>query len=271
MGRLTRDHLSGAPDRRRTRSRRSSVVDRGREPAELPRPRDATLADRRRGSSSRAVEPVALARLADHGVLGGATRDDRSRVPGGERLPGSSPTWLVAPIVTIVAGAARPWRRLRARSRRSRAPGRGAALLWCAPARCASGGEVVGCAGVVVDISDRHLVESNLREQIDRYRRLVDLSPDGIVVHQNGRIVYANRPGSSSSAPTTSNDVLGRSIIDFVHPDSLLETLERIAQALRGLAVSDPAEATLVRLDGTPWVIESVSVLTRGRARTRTR
>ena len=66
---------------------------------------------------------------------------------------------------------------------------------WSGPARSTTTAQIVGCAGLVVDISDRHLVESNLRELIDRYRRLVDLSPDGIVVHQAGKVVYANRAG----------------------------------------------------------------------------
>src|SRR5262249_36141204 len=107
------------------------------------------------------------------------------------------------------------------------------------------------------------LVESNLRELIDRYRRLVDLSPDGIVVHQAGRIVYANRAGVECVGVRSFDDVLGRSIIDFVHPDSLGPTLERISKLSDAAPVSEPAEATLVRLDGTPWVVESVSVLTR--------
>ena len=88
-------------------------------------------------------------------------------------------------------------------------------------------GRVVGCAGVVVDVSDRHRVESSLRELIDRYRQLVDLSPDGILVHQAGTIVYANRAGIELVGAHAVGEVVGRSIIDFVHPDSIGPTLER--------------------------------------------
>ena len=34
-----------------------------------------------------------------------------------------------------------------------------------------------------------------LRDSEARYRNLVELSPDGIVVHQNGRIVFVNSAG----------------------------------------------------------------------------
>ena len=148
-------------------------------------------------------------------------------------------------------------------SRRSRArPARSQHFLVRAR-QVREDGQIVGCAGLVVDISDRHLVEANLRELIDRYRRLVDLSPDGIVVHQGGGRLREPRRTRLRRRPTTVDEVLGRSIIDFVHPDSLGPTLERIAQLSDDVPVSEPAEATLMRLDGAPWLVESVSVLTR--------
>ena len=184
---------------------------------------------------------------------------------------GSEPTsadisdWLVAPIVTTLQAGA-PWRDYELQQRIESASGEVQHFLVRAR-QVRKGGKVVGLAGLVVDISDRHLVESNLRELIDRYRRLIDLSPDGIVVHQNGRIVYANRSGMDCVGAKHVDDVLGRSIIDFVHPDSLGPTLERIAKLSEDTPISEPAEATLMRTDGTPWVIESVSVLTRWEGR----
>jgi diguanylate cyclase (GGDEF)-like protein/PAS domain S-box-containing protein len=180
---------------------------------------------------------------------------------------GSEPTaadigeWLVAPIVaTMQAGA--PWRDFELQQTLEGAAGQVQHFLVRAR-EIRQDGEVVGCAGFVVDISDRHLVESNLRELIDRYRRLVDLSPDGIVVHQGGKIVYANGAGIACVGARSADELVGRSIIDFVHPDSLGPTLERIAKLSDEFPISDPAEATLMRLDGSPWLIESVSVLTR--------
>ena len=48
---------------------------------------------------------------------------------------------------------------------------------------------------VVQDISE-HLMAERERKAIEhRYRQLVDVSPDGIVVHRNGRILFANPAG----------------------------------------------------------------------------
>jgi diguanylate cyclase (GGDEF)-like protein/PAS domain S-box-containing protein len=169
--------------------------------------------------------------------------------------------WIVAPIVTTLQAGA-PWRDYELQQRLESVTGDVQHFLVRAR-QVREHGQVVGCAGLVVDISDRQLVEANMRELIDRYRRLVDLSPDGIVVHQAGRIVYVNRAGVGLIGARDFDDMLGRSIIDFIHPDSLGPTLERISQLSDDAPVSEAAEATLVRFDGTPVVFESVSVRTR--------
>lgn len=205
--------------------------------------------------------------LAWHAPIGSilaiAPRDTVSVAPsnGTDATSKDVAEWLVAPIVTTLQAGA-PWRDYELQQRLESTDGEVQHFLVRARL-VREGGHVVGCAGVVVDITDRHLVESNLRELIDRYRRLVDLSPDGIVVHQGGRIVYVNRAGVETVGATTAEEVLGRSIIDFIHPDSLGPTLERIATLSEEHPVSDPAPATLLRLDGTAWQVESVSVLTR--------
>ncbi|MDQ1447838.1 MAG: hypothetical protein QOC79_809, partial [Actinomycetota bacterium] len=168
---------------------------------------------------------------------------------------------LVAPIVTSLRSDT-PWREYELQQTLEGTSGEQQHFLIRAR-QVRESGRVVGCAGVVVDISDRHRVEASLRELIDRYRQLVDLSPDGIVVHQAGTIVYANRAGIELVGAHAVGEVVGRSIIDFVHPDSIGPTLERIAQLSDDSPVSEPAEATLMRLDGSPWTVESVSVLTR--------
>ena len=196
-------------------------------------------------------------------ILAIQPRDVVSVTPshGGEPTAADIAEWIVAPIVaTMQAGA--PWHDFELQQTIEGAAG--AVQHFLVRAReIRKDGQIVGCAGLVVDISDRHLVESNLRELIDRYRLLVDLSPDGIVVHQGGKIVYANDAGIALVGARTRDEVVGRSIIDFVHPDSIGPTLERIAQLSDDVPFSEPAEATLMRLDGAPWVVESVSVLTR--------
>ncbi|WP_246128145.1 sensor domain-containing protein, partial [Amycolatopsis rhizosphaerae] len=119
-----------------------------------------------------------------------------------------------------------------------------------------------GLVGVATDVTHQQESQRALADLADRYRLLVDLSPDGLVVHQDGRLVYVNPASVRFVGATSAEQLLGRSILDFVHPDSVPELLRRIGSLSRPGAVTAPAEAVLLRSDGGTFRVESVSVLT---------
>jgi diguanylate cyclase (GGDEF)-like protein/PAS domain S-box-containing protein len=130
-------------------------------------------------------------------------------------------------------------------------------------ARCLrdESGRISGGIGLVTDVSEQRRNEGALRGVIDRYRRLVELSPDPVVVHQDGIIRYASPAALTVAGVQDSSDLVGHAILDFVHPSSLEDTLERIAMLTEPGMVSEPAEAVLVSQTGDPVVVESISVL----------
>ncbi|NEW27754.1 diguanylate cyclase domain-containing protein [Nocardia cyriacigeorgica] len=95
-----------------------------------------------------------------------------------------------------------------------------------------------------------------------RYRSLVEHTPDGICVHERGIIVYVNPATVRMLAASGPEDLVGRPLVQFVHPDSVPGMLDRISRLTRAGAASTPAEMTLLRLDGTQVPVETVSVLT---------
>ncbi|HEX3791957.1 MAG TPA: EAL domain-containing protein [Pseudonocardiaceae bacterium] len=119
-----------------------------------------------------------------------------------------------------------------------------------------------GLLGIATDVTDRHEHQQALSDLADRYRLLVELSPEAVAVHQDGQVVYVNPATVRFLRAHSAAAILGRPITDFVHPDSAPEMLHRIDALAAPGAASPPAEAILQRVDGDTMNIESVSVRT---------
>ncbi|QEM44442.1 sensor domain-containing protein [Mycolicibacterium grossiae] len=96
----------------------------------------------------------------------------------------------------------------------------------------------------------------------ERYRLLLEHSPDAICVHQHGRLVYVNEAAVRWMRADSAAQLVGGWITEFVNPESIPPMLERIA-GLRNVGdVSEPSEAAMLRFDGNRLDVEAVSVLT---------
>lgn len=96
----------------------------------------------------------------------------------------------------------------------------------------------------------------------DRYRVLVEHSPDAIGVHRHGTLVYLNPAGMRYLRADSAEDVIGRPIEDFIAAESIGPMLERIAALGTRGSASAASEATVLALDGTTLPMEAVSVRT---------
>lgn len=98
------------------------------------------------------------------------------------------------------------------------------------------------------------------QEITERDRRLVDLIPEGVVVHQNGWLVYANR-AARRLIGWGPEDVRGQNVYSFVHPDQHAELAERLSELTHLGVPSSPVELVLRRVDGETVAVESISIL----------
>jgi PAS domain S-box-containing protein len=102
----------------------------------------------------------------------------------------------------------------------------------------------------------RKKAEEALRESEDRYRLLVEESPDAIVIYQDGNLVFVNSTGVRQLGARTQAELLGRRVADVIHPDDYPLAMERIRRRLAGETGVYPAEVRYVRLDGTTVAME---------------
>ena len=131
-------------------------------------------------------------------------------------------------------------------------------LVSAAPLR---GEGDLGCVVSLVDITARRAADAALRVSEERYRTLVDLAPDAIVVHQAGAIVYANSAALRLFGATSPDDLIGMSISDRSHPEGRLLAQARTREAERG-RTTPLLEQRMLRLDGTPIEVETTGSAT---------
>jgi PAS domain S-box-containing protein len=102
-------------------------------------------------------------------------------------------------------------------------------------------------------------LEAALRESEQRYRTLVEMSPDAVHVHRAGIIILANRQAAALFGAADPDDLVGRPALSLVDPASLPLARARTEALTAPGRRNPPTEMIVRRLDGTPVAVEASS------------
>ena len=111
----------------------------------------------------------------------------------------------------------------------------------------------------VEDLERVEASQREVRQSEERYRQLVELSPDAIFVHVEGSIVFANLAATNLFGAITPDELIGRSVFDLVHPDCREVARERTRTVTGEKKSVAPVEQRFIRLDGTVIEVEAVA------------
>jgi len=109
------------------------------------------------------------------------------------------------------------------------------------------------------DITEQVQRNLALQESAERCRRLLELTFDGIAIHSSGEFHFINPSGARLLGANTPEQVVGMSVLDFVHPDFHGLVRERFRQ----LDDEKPAariEEKFIRLDGEQIDVEVTAI-----------
>ncbi|NRF95572.1 EAL domain-containing protein [Paenibacillus frigoriresistens] len=97
------------------------------------------------------------------------------------------------------------------------------------------GGRVVEVIGNCIDITERKRAEAALVESEERYRQLIEMSPDTILVHDHGEVLFINQAGYEA-LPRCSSSLLesGGSFYSYLSPEQQRESEDRVKKMLNG-------------------------------------
>jgi len=123
-----------------------------------------------------------------------------------------------------------------------------------------SRGKRIGSIESIRDITFIKKAETALKESEEKYRAMVDILPDAIFIHDGENVLFANAATCKMIGIDSLNRLQGKTISDFVHPDSKNKARKRIQEVLLSGKSVDFTEMKFINTKGEVIDVESVGI-----------
>jgi PAS domain S-box-containing protein len=120
-------------------------------------------------------------------------------------------------------------------------------------------GHIQGAVQVILDVTKREQLARELTDSEEKFRRLVETSLDGIVLHRDMKLLYVNRACLEMFNYQRPEEMLNRSLAQFVDPQYRQLVARWQTQLQRRPGTPRIFEMKGVRKDGSTFDLEGVS------------
>jgi PAS domain S-box-containing protein len=120
-------------------------------------------------------------------------------------------------------------------------------------------GHIQGAVQAILDMTKREQLSRELQDSEEKFRRLVETSLDGIVLHRDMKMLYVNRACLEMFDYQESDQMLGRSLLGFVDSKYRQAVSRWLGQMQRGAPRPRIFEMKGLKSDGRKFDLEGVS------------
>lgn len=118
------------------------------------------------------------------------------------------------------------------------------------------GNEFSGFIGIIRDNSERKAQELAIRESQELYRSLIELSPEGIIIINKGKIEFANRAFINMLKAEREKQIIEQNFLDLVLPGDHSKMRNWFKRVEQYKAKDEMILVELERFDGTQLIAE---------------
>ena len=117
-------------------------------------------------------------------------------------------------------------------------------------------GAVCGWFAMHRDITEERGAINRLAESEQRFRTLTEWSPEAILVHRDGKVIYSNPAATALLGASAAAQISGAIFLDLVEPGSRPIAQQRIAALVGGAIHTPVAEMQFLKFDGSAVDVE---------------
>jgi diguanylate cyclase (GGDEF)-like protein/PAS domain S-box-containing protein len=112
-------------------------------------------------------------------------------------------------------------------------------------------GVALTAVGTTQDITERKLAQIALVNSETRHRTLIEWSPESVLVHRMGKILYVNPAAVRLFGAPYAQALMNKTTLDLIHPDYRDTQLARMRSICNHEKIPPVAESKFVRMDGS--------------------